>query len=415
MDYAQRYQQLNSRVVYSNYVSNVQRLQLGRSVYVPTVQPYRDASFVPTLKVGEIFTTAAEQELYISRETLQYTPAVVPPSADPPSAPLNVSVTPGSGSVDVMWELPASDGGSPVLYYTIVSSLDGVTVTTSNTSATVSGLINGIEYTFDVTATNSAGTSDATTSSATTPVGSGFATEIFTDVGTITWLAPAAGTIVQYLIVGGGGGGGGGFDTGAGGGGGAGVVLSGTTIAVANTPYNVTIGDGGNGGTGVAGGPETVGSSGNSSVFKTIVALGGSGGRQSRSAPGGNGVGGTIATSIAGGGGGNGGGNISVGLAPGGGGGNGSAGSNGSAPSGGIALGGAGGSGVSNSLSGSPVTYGAGGTGGTEKQTSGGAINGEAGASNTGNGGGGATTGVSSGANGGKGGSGIVIIRYYNP
>lgn len=411
-DYAQRYQQLNSRVVYSNYVSNVQRVQLGRGVFVPTVQPYRDASFVPTLKVGEIFTTAAEQELYISRETLRYTPAVVPPSADPPSAPLNVSVTPGSGLVDVSWEIPSSNGGADILYYTVVSSPDGVSVITSTTSVTVSGLINGIEYTFDVTATNSAGTSDATTSSATTPVGIEFTTQTFTTVGDIAWLAPAAGTIVQYLIVGGGGGGGGAFDTGGGGGGGAGVVLTATTTAVANTTYTVTVGAGGSGGTGS---PESAGAFGNVSLFNTIIAQGGSGGRGSRSAPGGNGVGGTKATSIAGGGGGNGGGNISVGLGPGGGGGNGSAGSNGSAPSGGIAVGGAGGSGVSNPLSDPSVIYGAGGSGGTEKQTSGGAINGAAGTSNTGNGGSGATSGVESNASGGNGGSGIVIIRYYIP
>ena len=80
---------------------------------------------------------------------------------------------------------------------------------------------------------------------------------------------------------------------------------------------------------GGAGGPETAGSSGNSSAFNTIIALGGSGGYQSRAAPGGNGIGGAQATATTGGGGGNGGGNVSFGYGPGGGGGAGSAGSRG--------------------------------------------------------------------------------------
>ncbi len=398
-DYAQRYQQLNSRVVYSNYVSNYQRVQLGRGVFLPTAQPYRDASFVPVLKVGEIFTTPTEQQIYISRETIPYQS-----SALPPSAPLNVSVTPGSGSVDVTWDLPASNGGSAILYYTIVSSPDGVTVTTSSTSVTVSGLINGIEYTFDVTATNSAGTSDATTSPAATPVGSGFATQTFTTVGDIAWLAPSVGTIVQYLIVGGGGGGGNGYDTGAGGGGGAGVVLTGTTTVTADTNYTVTVGDGGLGGASpYPPGQNLAGTNGNLSAFHTIVALGGSGGYGSRTQTGGSSTGGSQGTSVVGGGPGRGGGSNGSG---GGGGGAGSAGSNGVS-----GTGGAGGTGVSSSLSGTPVTYGAGGAGARGNT----AVIGAAGTANSGNGGGGGSYSSGGSRAGGNGGSGIVIIRYYNP
>ncbi len=398
-DYTLRYQQLNSRVVYSNYVSNVQRVQLGRGVYVPTAQPYRDASFVPTLKVGEIFTTPAEQELYISRETANYeTPA------SPPSVPLNVSATPGSGSVDVSWDIPSSNGGAAILYYTVVSSPDGITVTTSSTSVSVLGLINGIEYTFDVTATNLAGTSTTATSPAVTPVGSGFTTQTFTTVGAIAWLAPSVGTIVEYLIVGGGGGGGNGYDTGGGGGGGGGVVLTGTTTVTADTNYTITVGAGGLGGASpYPPGQNLPGTSGDSSSFNSITAVGGSGGFGSRTQTGGASTGGSQGTSVVGGGPGRGGGSNGSG---GGGGGAGSAGSNG-VPG----TGGAGGAGISSSLSGAPITYGVGGAGARGAT----AVTGAAGTANRGNGGGGGSFSSGGSRPGGNGGSGIVIIRYYNP
>jgi hypothetical protein len=69
----------------------------------------------------------------------------------------------------------------------------------------------------------------------------------------------------------------------------------------------------------------------------------------------------------------------------------------------------AGGPGVSYSITGAPVTYGAGGKGGDRGGT---ATNGANGANNSGNGGGGAST--ATGAAGGKGGSGRVVISYVS-
>jgi hypothetical protein len=230
----------------------------------------------------------------------------------------------------------------------------------------------------------------------------------FTTSGSTTWTAPPLTTSIEYLVVGGGGGGGGGYDTGSGGGGGAGLVLSGTLSVTPNSTYNIYVGSGGAGGIGNrTGSPlETSGSSGENSYFNTIVATGGSGGYASRSAPDGTGLGGAIADSgtLTGGGGGNGGGSAGTTNSAGGGGGNGSVGgtSVNNTP-------GTGGSGIASSISGSIVTYGAGGDGGRDNTNADGAN----GTANSGNGGVGASSVSFDNSTGGTGGSGIVIIKYY--
>jgi hypothetical protein len=90
-----------------------------------------------------------------------------------------VSATAGNGSATVTWAAPASDGGSPIIAYTVtpltgVNSGPVVTVSGSPapTSATVPNLINGLSYTFTVAAINANGTGPASAaSSAVTPSG----------------------------------------------------------------------------------------------------------------------------------------------------------------------------------------------------------------------------------------------------
>ena len=85
----------------------------------------------------------------------------------PPSAPLSVTATPGSGAAQVRWSAPAQ--GAPIMGYAVTSHPGGRTCTTTGaTSCIVAGLSNGTPYTFTVTATNSVGTGPA--SSATDPV-----------------------------------------------------------------------------------------------------------------------------------------------------------------------------------------------------------------------------------------------------
>ena len=87
--------------------------------------------------------------------------------ASVPSAPGRPSVVAGDGSVTVTWSA-SSGNGAEVTEYRVSASPDGAScVTSGGLSCVVSGLTNGTDYTFSVTATNSAGTSDASAASET--------------------------------------------------------------------------------------------------------------------------------------------------------------------------------------------------------------------------------------------------------
>ena len=81
--------------------------------------------------------------------------------ASPPGMPMNVSASAGDASAWVSWTIPIDDGGSPITGYTVTSSPGGreASVGAAETSATVSGLTNGVTYTFTVVATNAVGDS----------------------------------------------------------------------------------------------------------------------------------------------------------------------------------------------------------------------------------------------------------------
>jgi len=79
-------------------------------------------------------------------------------SATAPDPPANVSAAGGPSSAVVSWRAPA-DNGNPISSYTVTASPGGATATVGGgvTTATVTGLTNGMAYTFTVAATNAIG------------------------------------------------------------------------------------------------------------------------------------------------------------------------------------------------------------------------------------------------------------------
>jgi len=85
-----------------------------------------------------------------------------------PSAPRWLHGVRGSATATLLWNPPATNGGSAITSY-VVSDLHGHTCTTSTKTCTVSGLTNGLSYVFYVVAINSRGTSAPSNSNLVTP------------------------------------------------------------------------------------------------------------------------------------------------------------------------------------------------------------------------------------------------------
>jgi hypothetical protein len=145
------------------------------------------------------------------------TPTTVTP-ATVPGAPSIVTVTPGNATATVTWTAPSSDGGSPVTAYTVVAAdsttpLNGgetCTWTAGPLTCTLTGLTNGDNYTFTVTATNAVGTGAASSPSTTvTPATVPGAPSIVTvtpgnATATVTWTAPSSdggSPVTAYTVV----------------------------------------------------------------------------------------------------------------------------------------------------------------------------------------------------------------------
>ena len=121
-----------------------------------------------------------------------------------PSAPAPVTLGQiSNGTIAIYWQPPSSTGGTPITAYTVIATGGTAPVTcaptsVSNTSCTLVGLSAGITYSISVTATNSVGTSLASTpvSSTSTPTVPGTPTSVTaTASGTtaiVSWTAPSS-------------------------------------------------------------------------------------------------------------------------------------------------------------------------------------------------------------------------------
>lgn len=82
-----------------------------------------------------------------------------------PDAPTGVTATAGDKSATVSFTPPANNGGAAITEYAVTANPGGKTATGTGSPITVTGLANGVNYTFTVKATNSAGTSAASSAS----------------------------------------------------------------------------------------------------------------------------------------------------------------------------------------------------------------------------------------------------------
>ena len=132
---------------------------------------------------------------------------VAPPAS--PGAPTLSSATPGDAVVTVEWIAP-STGGAPTGYSVTAVPSSGPSRSCSTTTAltcVVTGLTNGTQYSFTVTATNSGGTSPASNALTATPAEAvpGAPTLVSAVAGdaqvTLTWSAPTTGgTPSSYAV-----------------------------------------------------------------------------------------------------------------------------------------------------------------------------------------------------------------------
>jgi hypothetical protein len=91
-----------------------------------------------------------------------------------PSEPRDVTVTPGDATIAVSWTPPLSDGGLPISDYVLhyATKVDGPWqefITTSDLTATATGLANGTQYWVQISARNAAGVGASARSARATP------------------------------------------------------------------------------------------------------------------------------------------------------------------------------------------------------------------------------------------------------
>jgi hypothetical protein len=117
----------------------------------------------------------------------------------PPGAPtVGAATATGNGTATVAYTAPESNGGSAIVHYDVTSMPVGATGTfvgSGSGTIVVSGLVDGISYTFTVTATNISGTSPPSGSS--NPVTNGTATP----APTVTSISPTSGPIGGGTVV----------------------------------------------------------------------------------------------------------------------------------------------------------------------------------------------------------------------
>lgn len=88
-----------------------------------------------------------------------------------PSEPQNLSATAGDGYISLSWQAPRDNGGAAIQYYRIYCSSSFLTQVDAKTFSILdTGLQNGIRYTYQVSAVNSAGEGPKSNMASATPI-----------------------------------------------------------------------------------------------------------------------------------------------------------------------------------------------------------------------------------------------------
>ena len=144
------------------YSGTVTLTPSGGGLSTPVVLTFSSSAAAQTFTitptaVGPVTVTPTNNGSLTNPSTLTY--------ATPPSAPAIGAATAGNGAASVSFTAPGSTGGSAITTYRATCNPGAVTGTGSTSPITVSGLTNGTAYTCSVTATNTYGTSAASSAS----------------------------------------------------------------------------------------------------------------------------------------------------------------------------------------------------------------------------------------------------------
>jgi hypothetical protein len=162
----------------NNYVMSLVLAWLAPDGTVPTTATGKAISMTitnATIKRGaKIYSVIGSNSTLLGTATVDGS-ATVPITDDPqifiaitrPDAPTGILATSGvnAGST-ITWSAPVSDGGAEITGYTVTSNT-GETCISVTTACSMTGLTNGVAYTFTVTATNAIGNSTTSTASLT--------------------------------------------------------------------------------------------------------------------------------------------------------------------------------------------------------------------------------------------------------
>ena len=93
------------------------------------------------------------------------------PRTSAPGAPRNLTAVGGNGEVVLSWDAPENDGGTAITDYEYRINRSGpwIPIGSTDTTHTVTGLVNGTSYVFEVRAVNAAGRSASTNRAEATP------------------------------------------------------------------------------------------------------------------------------------------------------------------------------------------------------------------------------------------------------